>query len=101
MGRGAVFNPHCLQPPQEALSKKRAELGRREVQKQQREEEHFREEQQKVAYLQQTGARGRSNKSTVPFDIVTLKCCPTPEGKQLQQQVRLGGVGGASWLWAW
>ncbi|GAB4815113.1 hypothetical protein N2152v2_002159 [Parachlorella kessleri] len=86
---------------EEALCKKRAELGRREAEKQQREDEHFREEQQKVTYLQQSGARGRSNKSTAAFDIVTLKCCPTPEGKQLQQQVDCNGYCAGQLLNLW
>ncbi len=76
--------------PQEQLAKKRDELERREVDRQHREEQHFLEEQQKVAFLQ-SGAKGRANKSTLPFDILTLEYRETAEALNRKQQVR------ASW----
>lgn len=46
--------------------------------------------QERLAKLQQSGAKSRSNKSNAPWDILTLEYRTSPEGQQLKQQVRAG-----------
>jgi hypothetical protein len=51
-------------------------------------EEERRREEARMQQVREAGIRGKQNKSSEHFDIISLSYHPTKEGKQLQYKVR-------------
>jgi hypothetical protein len=59
-----------------------------EQQRWQQMEEERRREEARMQQVREAGIRGKQNKSSEHFDIISLSYHPTKEGKQLQYKVR-------------
>jgi hypothetical protein len=85
-----------VRPAQEASERKRAARMEQEQARWERMAEQAAAEAARLAAVRATGMRGRQNKSSEHFDIITLNYADTPEGHTLQHKVRnalsLGGV---------
>lgn len=73
---------------QKAYDKKRQEALVRESQRWQQMDADRLAEEQRMQHIREAGIRGKQNKSSEHFDIITLSYHPTQEGKKLQYKVR-------------
>eukprot|EP00879_Flechtneria_rotunda_P021733 GHRR01022917.1.p1 GENE.GHRR01022917.1~~GHRR01022917.1.p1 ORF type:complete len:121 (+),score=55.36 GHRR01022917.1:542-904(+) len=69
---------------QELYEKKRQETVQREAQRWQQMETEQQLEAQRMQHVRQAGLKGKQNKGSEHFDIISLEYNPTPEGKKLQ-----------------
>ncbi len=72
---------------QEAFERKRQETQIRESQRWQQMEAERQAEEARMRHIREAGIRGKQNKSSEHFDIISLKYHQTKEGKHLQYKV--------------
>lgn len=80
-------------PLQKLFEEKRQKAVASEQQRWQQMEEERRREEARMQQVREAGIRGKQNKSSEHFNIISLSYHPTTEGKQLQYK-----VGGAAMM---
>eukprot|EP00882_Tetradesmus_deserticola_P020965 GHRQ01022658.1.p1 GENE.GHRQ01022658.1~~GHRQ01022658.1.p1 ORF type:complete len:132 (-),score=50.87 GHRQ01022658.1:614-1009(-) len=84
----------CCYLLQHMYDEKRQKAVANEQQRWQQLEEQRQHEEVRMQQMREAGIRGKQNKSSEHFDIISLSYHPTKEGKQLQYKVGIGTMQG-------